>query len=107
MAIGRGSLSKLLDPSIRKWFIEGIQPERPMEYTRIFNIDGMPFNPMTDRQIAALGIAPSMPEGSRFPLDAPIMGGAKTYEAQPFGYGFEVTFPMWDDDLYGIMRIMA
>lgn len=103
MAIGRESLAALLEPGLRKVYIETGE-ERPVEYSSVFNSPSMGWNPITDQQISGLGTAQSMPEGDRFTIDRPILGGTRAYEAVPYGLGFEVTYPMWEDEQYGVMN---
>lgn len=64
----------------------------------------MPWNPVDDRQISGLGTLTSMNEGDQFDLDEPELGGTVQYEAEIFGLAVEITFPMWRDDQYGVMR---
>lgn len=107
MAIGRGAFAALLAPDLRKVYIE-TGKERPLEYPLVINVEGdMPANPVTDQQVAGLNAMPSKPEGSQFALDQPRLGGTKSYEAVPYGMAVEVTWEMWRDDLYGVMREMV
>ena len=103
MAIGRGAFAALLKPDLYRVYVE-TGKERPLEYTLFFNVDDMPWNPVKDQQIAGLGTLLAMPEGENFPLDEPRLGGVVQYEAAPFGLGVEITWPMWRDDQYGVMR---
>lgn len=103
MAMGRGAFSALLAPDLRKVYIE-TGKERPMEHPMIVNVDDMEYNPVKDQQISGLSTMPSKPEGSGFVPDQPIIGGTKSYQAEPFGLAVEVTWEMWRDDLYGIMK---
>lgn len=103
MAIGRGAFAALLKPDLYRVYVE-TGKERPLEYTLFFNVDDMPWNPVKDQQIAGLGTLLAMPEGENFPLDEPRLGGTVQYEASPFGLGVEITWPMWRDDQYGVMR---
>lgn len=103
MAIGRESLAALLVPGLRKVYFETGE-ERPEEFRMVFNTPSMEWNPITDQQISGLGTAVSMPEGDRFTIDRPILGGTRSYEAVPYGLGFEVTYAMWRDEKYGVMR---
>lgn len=106
MPIGRGSFTPLLNPDIYRVFVE-TGKERPLEYTMVFNVSDMPWNPVLDRQISGLGTLPSKAEGGQFPLDEPIFGGSKEYEAEAFGLALEFTWEMWRDELYGVMREMV
>lgn len=101
--IVRGAFSPLLAPDLRKVYIE-TGKERPMEYTLWCNKSTMEWNPMRDQQISGLGTMPAKPEGQDFPMDMPILGGNKSYLAAPWGLGVEITWEMWRDDLYGVMR---
>ncbi len=101
--IVRGAFSPLLAPDLRKVYVE-TGKERPMEYTLWCNRPSMEWNPVRDQQISGLGTMPAKPEGTDFILDQPILGGNKSYTAAPFGLGVEITWEMWRDDLYGVMR---
>lgn len=105
-AVGTLAFSALLQPNLRKVYVE-TGKERPREYPLFFNIDDMPWNPVTDQQVSGLGTMPNKNQGSQFSLDEPILGGTKTYTADPFGLAFEVTWEMWRDELYGIMEEMT
>jgi hypothetical protein len=105
MAIGRGGFAELLQIDFRRVYTE-TGKDRPQEYTRIFNIDDMGWNPVKDLQVAGLGTMPAKSEGDQFSLDEPLIGGQKTYEASPFGMAVEITWEMWRDELYGVMREM-
>lgn len=105
MAIGRGGFAELLQIDFRRVYVE-TGKDRPMEYDRIFNVDDMGWNPVKDLQIAGLGTMPAKNEGEQFSLDEPLIGGQKTYEASPFGMAVEITWEMWRDELYGVMREM-
>ena len=106
MAISRGQFSALVAPDLRHVYVE-TGKERPLEYPLIFNTQDMEWNPVTDRQISGLGTMPEKPEGSQFQPDQPILGGSKAYTAVPYGMAFEVTWEMWRDELYGVMRELS
>lgn len=101
-----GAFSALLSPDLRRVYIN-VGKERPLEYPMLLNSEGMEWNPMTDREFAGLGTMSPMPEGDRFPMDAGKQGNTKTYTATPYGMGVEITYIMWRDDLYGVMREMT
>ena len=102
--IGRGAFAALLAPDLRKVYVE-IGKERPVEYSQWCNVDpNMMWNPVRDQQISGLGTMPSKLEGTTFALDQPILGGNKSYTANPYGMAVEITYEMWRDDLYGVMR---
>ena len=103
MAIQRGAFSALIAPDLRTVYFE-TGKERPLEYPMVFNVDDMEWNPVTDQQISGLGTMPQKPEGAQFTPDVPIIGGTKAYTAVPFGLAVEITWEMWRDELYGIMR---
>ena len=98
-----GAFSPLLAPDLRKVYME-TGKERPVEYRQWCNVSNMDWNPMRDQQISGLGTMPGKPQGTDFVLDQPILGGSKQYTASPYGLGVEVTWEMWRDDLYGVMR---
>lgn len=102
MPIGRGQFAALLKPDLWRVYVETGR-ERPLEYPQFFNVDDMPWSIVDDRQISGLGTLASMTEGEQFTLDDPILGGTKQYEAEVFGLGVEITYPMWRDDQYGVM----
>ncbi len=101
--ISRGTFSALLDPNLRKVYME-TGKERPLEYPNFLNVDEMQWNPVTDQNISGLGQVPAKPEGSQFVLDEPIIGSTKAYTAVPFGQAVEITYEMWRDELYGVMK---
>ena len=103
MAMTRTAFSTFLRPDAYRIFIE-TGKERPPEFTQFFNVDDMPWNPITDRQVSGLGTLQPMPEGEDFPEDQAVLGGSKDYEAVPFGLMVQITYPMWKDDQYGVMR---
>jgi len=98
-----GQFSGLLAPDLRKVYV-ATGKERPIEYKMMLNVEGMEWNPLTDRIYSGLGTMPSMPEGDRFDLDTAKQGPTNTYTANPYGLAVEITYPMWRDDLYGYMR---
>lgn len=104
--VGRGAFSPLLAPDLRKVYVE-TGKERPLEYPLIYNVSDMEWNPVTDRQVSGLGTMPTKPDGAQFQLDQPIMGGSKSYEATSYGLAIEITWEMWRDDLYAVMRELA
>lgn len=97
------AFSGLLSPDLRRVYL-AVGKERPLEYPMVLNTEGMEWNPMTDRIYAGLGQMAPMPEGDRFTMDSGSQGPTKSYAATPFGMGVEITYIMWRDDLYGVMR---
>lgn len=93
----------LIAPNLRKVVLD-VGREWPIEYDKVLNTGGMDWNPMVDRIYAGLGTMPSMPQGDRFTMDQGVQGPTKQYEASPYGMGVEITYIMWRDDLYGVMR---
>lgn len=106
MPIGRGSFSPLLAPDLRQVYID-TGKERPLEYPLVFRVEEMEWNPVKDQQISGLGTLPPKDEAAQFSLDEPILGGQVSYLAAPFGLAVEVTWEMWRDELYGVMREFA
>lgn len=106
MAVTRGTFSELLAPDLRRVYME-TGKEVPLQYPMIFNVEDMMWNPETDQQFSGLSTMPSKPEGSQFQLDEPLSGGTKAYTAEPYGLAFEVTWEMWRDELYGVMRELS
>lgn len=103
MPITKGAFSALVSPDLRRVFFE-TGKDRPNEFEYVFNVDQMEWNPQTDRQVSGLGTLTGMGEGEQFDLDEPILGGTKSYEATAFGLAVEITWIMWRDELYGVMR---
>lgn len=104
--VSRPGFSALLAPDLRRVYID-TGMERPREYPLLINVDNMEWNPVTDRQVSGIGTMPGKAEGTQFGLDQPILGGSKAYEGVPFGLAVEVTWEMWRDELYGVMREMS
>lgn len=103
--VGRGAFGPLLTPNLYRIYVE-TGKEHPMEHPIWVNVIDMPWNPVTDQQITGIGSAQSMPEGAQYPSAAPILGNTKSYKAEPYGLLVEFTFPMWQDELFGIMNEM-
>ncbi len=106
MAHMRASITELLAPDLRKVYVEK-GTEYPREYPMVLNVSDMEWNPITDQQVSGLGTMPGKPEGTQFNLDQVIMGGTKTYTAQPYGLAVEITYEAWKDELYGVFKEMV
>lgn len=102
----RGSFGALIAPDLRRVYVE-IGKERPLEYPSVFSVEDMEWNPVKDRQVAGVGALPTKAEGTQFKLDAPVQGNGITYTAVPFGLAVEITWELWRDELYGVMRDMV
>lgn len=103
MPIGRGTFTPLIAPDLEQVVID-VGKERSLEYPLYLNVGDMPWNPIKRQQISGLGTMPSKDEGSQFTRDEPILGGSLEFEAVPFGLAVEITWEMWRDELYGVMR---
>ena len=104
--ITTAGLSELIDPSLRKIYVE-TGKERPLEFPIVMNTQDMEWNPITDRNFAGLGTMPTKPEATQFKMDDPIAGTTKVYTAVAYGMGFEVSWEMWRDDMFGFMQTLA
>jgi hypothetical protein len=102
----RGSISALLAPNLHKVYVE-TGKERPLEYTKFFNVSDMQWNPITDQQVSGLGTLQSKAENAQFTLDQIVIGATKTYTATAYGLAVEITWEAWRDELYGIMAEMV
>ena len=101
--ISRQAFSGAIGVELRRIFLD-TGKERPLEHPLFFNVEDMDWNPQSERQYAGLSTMPTKPEGQQFAFDDPIQGPTKSYEALPFGLGVEITWEMWRDDNYGLMR---
>lgn len=104
--IRTNSYSALLAPGIYRVYMETGR-KRPLEFPQWVNVIDMPWQSYSNRQISGLGPMGTKPEGTQFAMDAPILGNAKTHTAVSYGTGFEVTYEMWRDELYGVMDMLA
>ena len=104
--MGTGGFAPLLKPGLHDVVLE-TGTERPREYDKVFNVDDMDWNGMTDQQIAGLGAMQAKPQGTNFRLDRMLLGGTKTWTATPYGLAIEFTYEMWRDELYGIAKQMV
>lgn len=104
--IRTGQFSALLAPDRYRIYVETGR-ERPLEFPFLFNVMDLPWQGFTNQRISGLGVAPRKPEGTPFPSDAPILGQTKTHEALEYGLAFEITYEMWNRELYGIMDMMT
>ena len=105
MAMTRASITALLAPDLREVYFE-TGKDRPREYPLVFNVQDMEWNPITDQQVTGLGTMPSKPEGQQFSKDEVILGGTKSYTAEPYGLSVEITYEAWRDELYGVLTEM-
>jgi hypothetical protein len=96
-------IAALTAPDLHRVFLS-VGAERAPEYMNWCNEGTMPYNPMTDREVAGLGVMQGKPEGSRFTLDTFKIGNTRAVTAVPYGMALEFTFEAWDDELYGIAR---
>lgn len=103
MAMNTGGFSALLAPDLYRVFVD-TGDELPTEYSLWCNVFDMPWATVKSQQISGLGSAQSKPQGERFPLDQPILGGTTERSATPYGLACEITWEMWRDELYGVMR---
>jgi hypothetical protein len=83
--------------------LSDVGKERPPEYPSYINVRSMNVNPETYLQVSGLGPMYQKPEGEQFRRDQPILGGQISPQAVPYGQLFEVTFEMYDDDLYDVI----
>ena len=104
--VTRASISALLAPDLREVYFE-TGKDRPFEYPLVFNVQDMEWNPITDSQVSGLGTMPGKGEGQPFSLDDVILGGTKTYTANPYGLAVEITWEAWRDELYGVLQEMV
>lgn len=100
------SYAALLAPGIYRVYVETGR-RRPLEFPQWINVIDMPWQGYATRQISGLGAMGAKPEGQPFPMDAPILGAAKSHSSTSYGSGFEVTYELWRDELYGVMDMMA
>lgn len=98
--------AELLDPSIRQLYID-TRKERPLEHPLWTNTSNMQIQNEKFQEMAGLGAMPEKPEGQQFNLDQALVGGTKTFSATSYGLAMEVSFEMWQDDLFGFMSDMA
>lgn len=104
--VSRSGFSELLRPDLYRVYIDTGE-EAPIEFSSIFNVIDMPYNPVSDFQISGLGTMPSKEEGESFDLDEPITGGQVDYLAEPYGLAIEFTWESWRDELYGVFQEMV
>lgn len=99
----RGGFNALLRTELAGVYM-GTYKERPLEYPFFANVADMETNPEVYQQVAGLGTALQMGEGDTFPLDEATLGGTKEYEVDNFGLAIEITYRLWRDEKYGVMR---
>lgn len=99
----RGGFNNLLKTEMAGVYM-GTYKERPLEYPFFLNVADMETNPEKYQQVSGLGTALEMGEGDTFPLDEAVLGGTKTYEVRNYGLAIEITYRLWRDEKYGVMR---
>jgi len=98
----RGAFSNLLAPGFRKVTFETYK-ERPLEGTKLVNMEKSQRAFEEDFPIAGFGTLINKPEGASVTYQDAIQGSVKRYQWTTYGLGFRVTVEMMEDDLYGIM----
>lgn len=106
MAMQRAGFTALMIKDLRRVYIEDGQ-ERPLEYPQVFNVEDMETNPIRHRQVSGLGAVPAKPEGTGFTRDEILLGTQKEFTADPFGLAVDVSWELWRDEQYGVMRDMV
>src|SRR5438128_10743855 len=104
--IGKSQFIALARTDLRRVAIEAGE-ERAREYTYVDNVEEMETDPITDRQITGLGFMPPKDEGDTFSLDQPILGPTSTIKSRGYALAAEITWEMWRDEQYGVMRDFA
>lgn len=99
----RGGFNSLLKTELAGVYM-GTYKERPLEYPFFFNVADMETNPEKYQQVSGLGAALQMGEGDTFPIDEAVLGGTKSYEVANYGQAIEITYRLWRDEKYGVMR---
>jgi len=100
------AFSGLLRPDLYRVYID-VGKERALEYPEILNTGTLPYATVTDQIYSGLGTMGAMPEGDRFPLDGSTQGPTKSYTSTAYGMAIEITYAMWRDDNYGVMRDLS
>jgi hypothetical protein len=102
MTMLRGAFSNLLAPGYRKIIFESYK-ERPMEGTKLVNLNTSKRAFEEDFPIAGFGALQKKPEGGSVVFNDAIQGTVKRYTWSTYALGFRITTEMMEDDLYGIM----
>jgi hypothetical protein len=103
MAFASTQIAALTTPDLYRVFLS-VGEDMPAEYSMWCNTADMPWNPMTDREVAGLRSLVAKPEGTRFPLDEATVGNARTITAVPYASALEFTWEGFRDELYGVIK---
>lgn len=106
MASNTGGFSHLLQPSLAEIFFNKYS-QYPDEYSQIFNILSSEKAYEEDSEVAALGKMVEKTEGTAITYDDPFQAAAlERYTHKIFALGFRVTYELYKNDLYGVIKRM-
>lgn len=93
----------LLDPTFRTIFND-TEKQFPSQLGKIFNIQSSDKAYEKDTSVSGLGKLVQKPEGDAIVYEAPTNGYPVTYSHLTFGKGEGITYEMYEDDQYNIIK---
>lgn len=103
MPITQAQFSNLLSPILRKAFYEK-EKTAETEFDKIFKIQTTERYQEKDYDVIGLPMASVKAEGGNITYNDPLSGYLKTYTPTGYGIGFRVTWEMYNNDLYNVMK---
>ena len=105
MTMVRGQYAQLMAPGIKHNFVEFLDlKHRDKQYDKIFNIDNTTQAFEDEVQFAGTGPMPEKTEGEAVAYFQIVQGGTKRYVPLAYAMGYRVSWELYDDDLYGIIK---
>lgn len=93
----------LLDPSFRTIYSD-TEKQHPSKIGNIFNVQKSDKAYEKDTSVSGLGKLAQKPEGDAIVYEAPTNGYPVIYTHLTFGKGEAITYEMYEDDQYNVMR---
>lgn len=103
MISNRPKWPTLLDPSFRAIYSE-TEKDFPSQISRIFNVQSSDKAYEKDTSVSGLGKLVRKAEGDSIVYEAPSSGYPTTYVHQTFAKGEAITYEMYEDDQYNVIK---
>lgn len=93
----------LLDPSFRAIYSD-TEKQFPSQIGKLFNVQSSDKAYEKDTSVSGLGKLAQKPEGDAIVYEAPVNGYPVVYTHLTFGKGEAITYEMYEDDQYNVMK---
>lgn len=105
MTMVRGQYAQLMAPGIKHNFVEFLDLfQKEKEYDKVFNIENTTQAFEDEVQFAGTGPMPEKTEAEAVEYTQIIQGGTLRFIPLSYALGCRVSWELWNDDLYGIIK---